>query len=102
MPGKKKKGGKKAKGNGGGDTGGLPPPPDFSQNRQGALETMLAFRFSHPPKNVKSVDFDQVCSLLYRIKGKSEVIDLYSEEAEDFKDRNYQQKYRVSEIQFII
>ena len=57
MPGKKKKGGKKAKGNGGGDAGGLPPPPDFSQNRQGALETMLAFRFSHPKTKCELIKF---------------------------------------------
>ncbi|XP_003386279.1 PREDICTED: structural maintenance of chromosomes protein 1A-like [Amphimedon queenslandica] len=73
MPGKKKKGGKKGgKGKGGGGDGGLPPPPDFSDSRQSALEALYA----------------------YRITGKKDVIDIFAEEAESMKDRNYQQKQK--------
>jgi hypothetical protein len=67
----KKKGGKKKGDGGGGKEKGL-PPSDFTQNRQQALEALLS----------------------YRINGKQQIIEVYSEEAEEYKDKNYQQKHK--------
>lgn len=87
MPKKKKK----DKGGGKGDAK-LPPPPKFDETRQGALEALLSFKWVLP----QTLSDYYHCIYLCRISDKERVISYYSDEADGYKDRNYQQQEKVN------